>query len=120
MYKQKQPSVIPKKLIIYRWDPDKKENPTVDTFEIDLTVCGQMVLDALIFIKDEIDLPSNGGPGDPYGIFRVTSYKPIKNNRYAASGGDSFQAIVEFSSPLKALVGIGYGNASQKNSIHKN
>ena len=36
-----------------------------------------------------------------------------------SSGGDSFQAIVEFSSPLKALVGIGYGNASQKNSIHK-
>ncbi len=75
--------------------------------------------DVYRIIKDEIDLPSNGGPGDPYGIFRVTSYKPIKNNRYAASGGDSFQAIVEFSSPLKALVGIGYGNASQKNSIHK-
>ncbi len=25
----------PKKLIIYRWDPEKKENPRLDTYEID-------------------------------------------------------------------------------------
>ena len=75
--------------------------------------------DVYRIIGHDIDLPSNGGPGDPYGIFRVTGYKPIKDNRYAAVGGDSFQAVVEFSNPLKALVGIGYGNASQKNSIHR-
>ena len=44
-----------KKLNVYRWNPDKNNNPTVDTFEIDLDRCGQMVLDALIMIKDEID-----------------------------------------------------------------
>lgn len=44
-----------KKINVYRWDPDKKINPTVDTFEIDLDQCGQMVLDALILIKDQID-----------------------------------------------------------------
>tara|TARA_B100001123_G_C14948517_1_gene882715 strand:- start:8 stop:784 length:777 start_codon:yes stop_codon:yes gene_type:complete len=44
-----------KKINVYRWDPDKKLNPTIDTFEIDLSKCGQMVLDALILIKDEID-----------------------------------------------------------------
>ena len=44
-----------KKINIYRWNPDKNKNPTVDTFEIDLDRCGQMVLDALIMIKDEID-----------------------------------------------------------------
>ena len=70
-------------------------------------------------ILNDVDLPSNGGPGDPYGIFRVTGYKPIKDNRYAAVGGDSFQAIVEFSNPLRALVSIGYGNASQRNSMHR-
>ena len=75
--------------------------------------------DVYRIIRDDINLPSNGGPGDPYGMFRVTNYKPIKDNRYAAVGGDSFQAIIEFSSPLKALVSIGYGNASQKNSIHR-
>ncbi len=75
--------------------------------------------DVYRIIGDGINLPSNGAPGDPYGIFRVTGYKPIKDNRYAAVGGDSFQAIIEFSNPLKALVSIGYGNASQKNSVHR-
>ena len=44
-----------KKFKIYRWDPDKNENPRVDTYEIDLEKCGPKVLDALIKIKDEID-----------------------------------------------------------------
>ena len=40
---------------IYRWDPEKKENPRMDTYEIDKKTCGPMVLDALMKIKDEID-----------------------------------------------------------------
>ena len=40
---------------IYRWDPEKKANPTIDTFEIDREHCGPMVLDALVKINDEID-----------------------------------------------------------------
>ena len=44
-----------KRIQIYRWDPDTGENPQVDTFEIDLDKCGPMVLDAIIYIKNEID-----------------------------------------------------------------
>ncbi len=55
------------------------------------------------------------GGGARANQFRVTMPFP----GYAAVGGDSFQAIIEFSNPLKALVSIGYGNASQKNSIHR-
>ena len=44
-----------KKLIIYRWDPEKNENPRLDKYEVDLKNCGPMVLDALIKIKNEID-----------------------------------------------------------------
>jgi len=55
VHKLKQASINPKKLIIYRWDPDKKENPRLDTYEIDQKKCGPMVLDALMKIKDEID-----------------------------------------------------------------
>ena len=51
----KQVSENPKKLKIYRWDPEKKQNPRIDTYEIDKKKCGPMVLDALIKIKDEID-----------------------------------------------------------------
>ena len=75
--------------------------------------------DVYRIIRDDVDLPANGGPGDPYGIFRVTSYRPIKNNRNAAVGGDSFHAIIEFADPLRAMASIGYGNASQKGSPHR-
>lgn len=44
-----------KKFQIYRYDPESKDNPRVDTFEIDLDHCGPMVLDALIKIKGETD-----------------------------------------------------------------
>ena len=40
---------------IYRYEPDSGENPKLDTFEIDLDKCGPMVLDALIYIKNELD-----------------------------------------------------------------
>jgi succinate dehydrogenase / fumarate reductase iron-sulfur subunit len=40
---------------IYRWNPDDGQNPCIDEFEIDLDQCGPMVLDALIYIKNEID-----------------------------------------------------------------
>ena len=44
-----------KKINVYRWDPDKKENPKIDTFEVDITKCGNKVLDILNKIKNEID-----------------------------------------------------------------
>lgn len=44
-----------KNFAIYRYDPDKQENPRLDSYEIDMDNCGPMVLDALIKIKDGID-----------------------------------------------------------------
>lgn len=40
---------------IYRWEPESGNNPRMDTFEIDLDKCGPMVLDAIIYIKNELD-----------------------------------------------------------------
>ena len=45
-----------KTFVIYRYDPDFSENPRLDTFEVDLDDCGPMVLDALIWIKNKVDL----------------------------------------------------------------
>jgi len=45
----------PKKIIIYRWNPEDEQNPRLDSYEIDLKKCGPMVLDALMKIKNEID-----------------------------------------------------------------
>ena len=44
-----------KKFDIYRYDPDTRQNPRIDTYEVDVDDCGPMVLDALIKIKNEID-----------------------------------------------------------------
>ena len=40
---------------IYRYDPDSGENPSVDSYQLDMDDCGPMVLDALIKIKNDID-----------------------------------------------------------------
>jgi succinate dehydrogenase / fumarate reductase, iron-sulfur subunit len=40
---------------IYRYDPDTGENPRWDTYYVDTSRCGPMILDALFFIKNEID-----------------------------------------------------------------
>ncbi len=44
-----------KKFLIYRFNPDDNENPRIDTFNVSLDHFGPMVLDALIYIKDNID-----------------------------------------------------------------
>merc|ERR1712150_77522 len=44
-----------KEFKIYRWDPDVGSSPVMESYEVDLNKCGPMVLDALIYIKNEID-----------------------------------------------------------------
>ena len=44
-----------KRLNVYRFDPEKNENPRLDTFYLDLDAGPQMILDGLILIKDTID-----------------------------------------------------------------
>ena len=40
---------------IYRYDPEADGNPRWDTYEVDTSKFGPMVLDALIYIKNEVD-----------------------------------------------------------------
>jgi succinate dehydrogenase / fumarate reductase iron-sulfur subunit len=40
---------------IYRYDPEDGKNPRIDTYFVDIEDCGPMVLDALIWIKNNID-----------------------------------------------------------------
>ena len=40
---------------VYRYDPDSGQNPSWDTYDVDLDQCGPMVLDVLIHIKNEVD-----------------------------------------------------------------
>ncbi len=40
---------------IYRWNPEDGKNPRLDHFFVDRDQCGPMILDALIWIKSNID-----------------------------------------------------------------
>ena len=44
-----------KTILVYRYNPDKSENPRVDKYILDTTNFGPMLLDALIYIKNNID-----------------------------------------------------------------
>ena len=50
-----------KRFKIYRWNPEDKDSdnkqlrPRIDTYDIDISSCGPMVLDALIHIKNNVD-----------------------------------------------------------------
>ena len=40
---------------IYRWNPEDGHNPRIDTYYVDAADCGPMVLDGLIWIKNNVD-----------------------------------------------------------------
>ena len=54
-FKDKTGSSNIKVVHIYRWVPEKIENPREDNFEVDLNTCGNKVLDILYKIKNKID-----------------------------------------------------------------
>jgi acyl-homoserine-lactone acylase len=71
--------------------------------------------------RGSADLPANGAPGDPFGVFRVLYFddSPLEEiGRMPAIGGDSYVAAIEFSDPVQARVLLTYGNASQPGSPH--
>ena len=69
--------------------------------------------------RDDLDLPSNGAPGDPYGVFRTSYYMPNDDNTQTLVAGDTYVAIIEFGDSIRAEGVIGYGNFSQTGSLHR-
>jgi len=51
--KEKEPNI--KEFLVYRWNPEVDESPTLQSYKINLNECGPMVLDALIKMKNEVD-----------------------------------------------------------------
>ena len=54
-FKKKNISSNHKVIEIYRWERDSGEKPRIDKFYIELDKVGPMTLDALIYIKNELD-----------------------------------------------------------------
>jgi acyl-homoserine-lactone acylase len=68
--------------------------------------------------QDSLDLPGSGASGG-YGVFSVVDFQSAGNGRFRAVGGDSYEAAVEFSSPVRAASLVAYGNASRTGSPHR-
>lgn len=54
-YPANRSSMTVRRVLVYRYDPDGSDNPRIDSYDVDLDLCGPMVLDALITIKNDID-----------------------------------------------------------------
>ena len=63
-YKDQTGSKNIRKVNVYRWDPSTGENPSIDTYEVDMDNCPSKILDVLNKIKNEID-PSHARPFFP-------------------------------------------------------
>jgi len=69
------------------------------------------------FSINDQEFPASGG-NEKYGIFRSFNYREEKNKSLAESGC-TYMAITEFGKPVRALVLLAYGNASQPGSPHR-
>ena len=66
--------------------------------------------------SEQVDLPANGAD-EPLGVFRSVWFMPTDNNQFAAYGGDSYVAAIEFSNPVRAMASMSYSNATQTHAV---
>ncbi|MEO7133413.1 MAG: penicillin acylase family protein [Vicinamibacterales bacterium] len=69
------------------------------------------------FRRGNVDLPGNGAPSQ-MGAIRTVGVTPFKDGKVEAIQGDTFFAVVEFSTPIHAEGLLSYGNWSKKGSPH--
>ena len=73
--------------------------------------------DAVRLRRGSRDLPGNGAPS-AMGAIRTANFGPFVDGKTAINGGDTFYAVVEFSTPVRAEALLGYGNWSKPGSKH--
>jgi acyl-homoserine-lactone acylase len=73
--------------------------------------------DVLRFRRGKADVPGNGAPS-PLGAIRTINVGPFVSGKTEAISGDTFFAVIEFSTPQRAEALLGYGNWSKPGSKH--
>ena len=73
--------------------------------------------DVMRFRRGNADLPGNGAPSQ-LGAIRTIGISPFVNGKAEAVQGDTFYAVIEYSTPQRAEVLLNYGNWSKKGSKH--
>jgi len=70
------------------------------------------------FALGKVDLPGSGGFGNT-GVFHVMTWSPLKDGKRTPVHGETWVSMVEFSTPIKALGLMSYGNSTQPGSPHR-
>jgi len=73
--------------------------------------------DVLRLRRGSLDLPGNGAPS-MLGAIRTVDPGPFVNGKAEGVHGDSYFAVIEFSTPVNAQALLGYGNWSRAGSKH--
>ena len=73
--------------------------------------------DVMRFRRGNADFPGNGAPSQ-LGAIRTIGVAPFVNGKTQAVSGDTFYAVIEFSTPQRAEVLLNYGNWSKEGSKH--
>ena len=73
--------------------------------------------DVLRLRRGSSDLPGNGAPS-MMGAIRTVDFGPFVNGKTEATHGDTYYAVIEFSTPVHAEALLGYGNWSKEGSKH--
>jgi len=73
--------------------------------------------EVLRFRRGNADLPGNGAPSQ-LGAIRTIGVSPFKDGKVEAVSGDTFFAVIEFSTPQRGEVLLNYGNWSKAGSKH--
>ena len=73
--------------------------------------------EVLRFRRGTADLPGNGAPS-AMGAIRTVNLGPLVNGKAPGIGGDTYFAVIEFSTPVRAEALLSYGNWSKAGSPH--
>jgi acyl-homoserine-lactone acylase len=70
------------------------------------------------FHLGNVNVPGNGGFGNT-GIFRTITWSGLKDGERIPVHGETWVSMIEFSTPLKAMGLMSYGNSTQPGSKHR-
>jgi acyl-homoserine-lactone acylase len=73
--------------------------------------------DVMRFRRGHADVPGNGAPS-ALGAIRTINVGPFVDGKTQAVSGDTFYAVIEFSTPQRGEALLGYGNWSKPGSKH--
>jgi acyl-homoserine-lactone acylase len=67
---------------------------------------------------ESITFPGHGGEGG-LGLFRTISWWPWKDGSRTPEAGETWVNLIQFTTPMKAIATMSYGNSSQPGTAHR-